>query len=121
MDPTRPAFKSLQISLRQLAVLLYNAAAGVKSPHIGHLEAGRSLEGFWYALDRTTLLDVKDLEAALYLANARDERGEFEHPDGLSFSQFVGQLLPSSFRFDRNVNLIYNRTKRSSKHGQAAK
>lgn len=49
------------------------------------------------------------LESGLYCCNLNNEAGQFVHPLGRNFTQFLNDTLASDLEFDRFYNIIKSR------------
>ncbi len=59
----------------------------------GNMDAVRSYKEIKRRYNRKRWLRLNDVEALLYCANILSEEGEFWHPDGISFEEWVKQSL----------------------------
>lgn len=96
------------ISIRplDLALLIWNVREAAQDAEIGYEDADTSYEYFMANLNRAMPIKRQVLEAALWASNLLDEAGEFKHPGGYSFEQWLRKLLPPGVAFDRFYNLI---------------
>ncbi len=92
------------------AILLQNVLAGAKCDAVGFEDANRTLESLRRELDRKWSYAPALLESALWSCNLLNERGEFYHPDGKSFADFLKDVLPGE-QFDLTYNVIELGTK----------
>lgn len=109
--------RRFNLSLIDLAMLIYYAYVASEHPEIGNSHAYKTTEGLVKGhLNRTTSLMKEDLEAALYNANMLGEHGLFWHPHYMSFDRFQEALLHtrnSGLHFDT----FYNQIKRTKLDG----
>jgi hypothetical protein len=98
--------KKIHLSESNKLILLDNIARGAEHVNVGFEDAARTrgqLEGL---IISGRALDMEVLESALWSANLLNEEGSFYHPAGLTFDQFVEEILPTNMTFDRFFNLI---------------
>ena len=93
------------VSLLSLAILLYHVHRGAQHDQVGFEDAQETLDTLTRKLSRRVPVDPAVLESALWSANLMDEQGQWWHPRGLTFEQFVKGMLPG-MKFDRTYNTL---------------
>jgi hypothetical protein len=101
-----PPKNSRPIKTLDLAILLYHVWRGSQEPEIGHADAKESLTTLTNQLNRKVYLDPALIESALWSANMLDEDGKFWHPHGLTFDEWVRNMLGSRKEYNRNYGTI---------------
>ncbi len=71
----------------------------------GNMDAVRSFEEVRKQFDTRKWLKTPDVEALLYCANMLNEEGEFWHPDGIEFEEWVKRAFDRA-DFDRVYNFF---------------
>lgn len=95
-----------KVTLLQLAILLFHVHRGATDDQVGFEDAQETLDTLTRKLNRPVHSNPVLLESALWSANLLDEQGKWWHPHGLTFDEFVVQLLGRKVKFDKIYNLI---------------
>lgn len=98
MNTVRP------VRLSDLMVLVLNVKAGAKDRQVGFEDASYTLRSLLQNLDHEVTVKTDVLESALWSCNLLNELGRFQHPDDISFSEFLTRLNIKNF--DKKYNLI---------------
>lgn len=96
------------ITPTDLAVILYNFYEANNDPDIGNEDTEYTIDDFEHLTNVQLLVSTRLLEAFLWSSNMRSEKGEFWHPRGYSFKEFVNKVLTQTenYRFDHTYNWI---------------
>jgi hypothetical protein len=97
-----------RISLLDAVVLLYHVHRGTQMQEVGFEDSERTLEQLTRHLSqfKFTITDTA-LESALWSCNLLDEQGEFWTPQGLSFDDWLAELIDKNgFAFDKFYNTV---------------
>ncbi len=94
------------VSAMALAVLIYHVFRGAEIEEVGFEDAQETLDTFYRKANRFTLIDPALVESALWSCNLMDERGQFWHPRGRTFDQFLKEVLGDKDGFNKVYNLI---------------
>lgn len=97
--------------LLDVVTLLYNVHRGAQTDEVGFEDAMNTLEAVTRRLNKKTLVDPQVLESCLWSCNLLNERGQFWHPRGYTFDQFLKDILQGD-EFDKDYNLIKKREKK---------
>lgn len=103
-DPRRRLVK-LSISKDTAAVLLEHVSRGAAHPKVGFEDATRTR---WH-MERAFMeraVDVEAVESALWSCNLLDELGEFKHPYGITFDEFLHDITPAGYVFHKFFNVF---------------
>jgi hypothetical protein len=100
---------TIQVRLSDLWALWVNLTLGASDPSIGFHDTEHSLSEMKKYLDRTVHLPISIVESALWSSNLRYEKDEFEHPEGLTFPEFVRRIAGDKHQFDYYFNLLEER------------
>jgi hypothetical protein len=95
-----------QVKLRDLTVLIYNVWKGAEDRRVGFEDARETVDSIVAKLNKTFLTDPSLLESGLWSCNLLNEQGEFWHPQGRTFDEFVREILAPGERFHRAYNVI---------------
>ena len=82
-----------------------HVSRGAASPLVGFEDVARDKAALLRALS-SKVVTQDELESALWSSNLLDELGYFNHPDDISFDQFVTQFVSTGYKFDKFFNLI---------------
>lgn len=93
------------VSLFNLAILLYHVHRGAEEESVGFEDAQETLDTLTRKLSKTVFVEPAVLESALWSANLMEEAGEWWHPRGLTFDEWVREVLPG-VKFNRIYNVI---------------
>lgn len=94
----------MRITALDLVVLLDHLSRGAFHPEVGYENSEVPYKKMVRNLaERTIRIRVSEVESALWSCNLMSEIGKFEHPDGLSFDNFVKKMLRG-----KDYNYIYN-------------
>lgn len=91
------------VSLYDVAVLFANLHKAIHDPLVGFEDADRTLTEMELALRRYVPMRIDVIESALWAANLLNEKGDFFHPRGYAFDEFLAKLLP-----DRSFDKVFN-------------
>jgi len=94
------------INVSDLAILMVNMLEASRDELIGFEPDGTSLDHTLRNMAMTVTLALEDVESALWAANMRNERGNFYHPRGLTFDEFLGSVLGKDYKFNKDYNWI---------------
>jgi hypothetical protein len=103
---TRPSGDTVDVRLSDLMALLANVSKGAVDPSIGFHDLDRTLGQIKRQLDREVQMPKTVVESALWSANLLNEKGEFEHPDHITFNEFINRICKDKHTFDTFWNLI---------------
>lgn len=104
--------RTLQLRDEDRDLLAKYVLAGSSHPELGFQEFEWSLNYMLKLLQdrntsiRTNKLSTNLVECALWYSNMLDELGEWSHPEGLTFDQWVRNLLPKKLTYDKFWCLI---------------
>ena len=87
-------------------VLLHCIEKGASHPQVGFYDINYTQLQLMRRLRRSLRVRLSDLSSALWSANLLSEVGEFEHPRGLTFQDFLLECLPDTYEFDYFFSLI---------------
>jgi hypothetical protein len=99
----------LRLSDEQLAVLLSHMARGAPHPLVGFSHTHKTIDEVVKDLSRSRIVNLEDVECALWSCNLLDEQGEFMHPYGQTFDQFVLNITPTGKVFDKFFNVFLDK------------
>lgn len=117
MPALRPGFLSKKggqwraIRLIDLVCLLWNAHRGAAHPEVGWEDTEETLDTYTKKLNRGVFVPKELIESGLWSCSLLDEQGEFWHPRGLTFEQFVDKVRRRD-KFDRRYHLITKEEKK---------
>lgn len=93
------------VRLLDIAVLLYAVYQGAADEDVGFEDAQETLDTLTRKLNKKIFMEPAVLESALWSCNLLNEKGKFIHPRGLSFEQFLKDVLGRD-KFNRVYNVI---------------
>lgn len=97
----------IKTTLQDTAILLFNLAKARGYAQVGFEDANRTYHQLVHSLERASMFNIEVVESALWAANLLSEEGKFEHPDGLTFDEFVTKMLSlTKYKFDRTYNTL---------------
>ncbi len=98
-SPVTTAFNlSTTLSLREAMILLCNIYRAKQDAEIGFEHAVKTIEELCAPLEAHKVeLTVTDIESALWSCQLLDEKGEFWHPFGRSFDEFLKDISEEKF------------------------
>ena len=99
-----------EVTLLDIAVLLFNVHKAAANKRIGFEDANRTIEDITVFLNKKTRIDPDALESALWSSNLLDERKAFWHPFKKPFEAWVKDMLPGK-KFNRTYNLVLEEEK----------
>lgn len=95
----------VRTNLFNLAVLLVNICKASEDPEIGWEDAMYTIdETIRFLNRRLTMLPERTTTSCLWACNLLNEKGDFWHPQGLSFDTFIYRLLGDAYDFDKELN-----------------
>lgn len=96
-------WKYQQVYLWDVVVLLHNYLRHHEKH--GNMDATRSYQEVKKRFNTVKGIDVPTLEALLYCSNILNEEGEFWHPEGLTFEEWMKRGFPL-VKLDRVYNFV---------------
>lgn len=84
---------NINLSLYELAIILYHVKLGASDRNIGFEDTENSLNGITRALNRIIPIKKNYIESALWSANLLDEKNKFNHPEKIGFKEFLQPIL----------------------------
>ena len=95
----------MKVSLADITVLLFHVTKGAVTSSVGFEDANRTLNDIVRVLNKQVYIDKGLVESSLWSCNLMSEEGQFWHPAGKSFDEFVKDLLGTE-KFNKTYNVI---------------
>ena len=93
-----------KLSALDILTLLINVHGASSNPYIGMEDAERALRDIYRELNFTVNVPRDLLESTLWACNMNNEAGKFQHPNGMTFKEFVNKVSKGhKFNLDYNV------------------
>lgn len=93
-----------------IAPLFYNLARARYDPEVGFEDAVKTYPKLLASLDFQVSFNIADIESALWASNMLHEQKKFLHPEGLTFKNYLIQLLQGSgYKFNSDYNTLERR------------
>lgn len=100
-----PAKHWHKLKLLDVAILLYAVHRGAGDTEVGFEDARLTLQELTRMLNKPMSVSREVLESCLWSASLLDEAGKWEHPQGLTFDEWVKGMLGKE-EFNRIYHLI---------------
>lgn len=101
------ARRTFPINVFNLAILIANVYRAENDPRFAGCHTDHHLEYYLKRAGRSTKVHITALEASLWACNMLEEAGEFFHPFGLTFDQFIKKIkLTDDYNYDKVYNII---------------
>ena len=98
--------RGVKVSLLDIMILLHNICAAADRKDIGFEDANHTLNTLTLSLGAKMMVELADVESALWSCNLLAEKKHFWHPSGLDFKIFVQQLLGPNHKFNTKYNWV---------------
>lgn len=91
---------TIKLSLLDGSILMQNSMKASKDKEIGWGDTRFSLGTWKYVLGGEFTVRQDLVETGLWCAKMLEEKGEFFHPEGLTFDQFLKRMTPAGWEYD---------------------
>ena len=109
-----PAGTQISVRVFDLAVLMYNLKLAIADEDIGNQHIKYSDMEHMSHMNRRVVIRADFYESALWASNMLEEKGNFQHPDGLTLKDFITRSLNrQGYSFNRDFNWIEAKEKKN--------